>query len=479
MKKHLSLSRQPQGVTLVFLLQILGMIGFSMIYSLVVLYATNKLGMGQNHAYAISAAFNALAFALSVPTGYIAQRFMGYFWGTWLAAVLSGVGLALIMFSSTKALYTGLAIYTVGNSMFVACLYVLLGRLYQEGHSSASRESGFMWSYIGMNIGAFFASGASGSISTDWSYELAFGIGAAASFLCVPLLFYYHRIFNQDDDCIIPLADKLMGVFWIMLVTLLTIVLVYYAETCNALMIVLGLIAGIWVLLIAKRYHGITRYKIMAFLALTIVSVIFWALYCLTPAAITIFTQYNVNRDVLNQLIPAADFSGLNPFFIVTLGPIVSFLFVRLSVLKIQFDLASKFTVGLVLMALGYGVLTLGIHFANQAGMITLIWLVLSYFFQTLGELFVGPVGYAMVGQLVPRETEGLMMGIWQLATGVAGALSEYLSDYTSTPSAQNIPKLTDPGFGHAFLVFSLVTLGAAAVTACMIPTLRKITTRP
>ena len=64
---------------------------------------------------------------------------------------------------------------------------------------------------------------------------------------------------------------------------------------------------------------------------------------------------------------------------------------------------------------------------------VSMIWLVLVYFFHTMGELCISPVALSYVSKLVPGRMIAMMFGIWYLAVaigmklaGVFGEVSEY-----------------------------------------------------
>lgn len=57
--------------------------------------------------------------------------------------------------------------------------------------------------------------------------------------------------------------------------------------------------------------------------------------------------------------------------------------------------------------------ITLGAKFANEAGIVSVNWLVLSYGLQSIGELMISGLGLAMVAQLVPQRLMGFIMGSW------------------------------------------------------------------
>ena len=135
-----------------------------------------------------------------------------------------------------------------------------------------------------------------------------------------------------------------------------------------------------------------------------------------------------------------------------------------------------KFSVGLVLMGGGYLILALGIYFHQPIGFIAMFWIVASYFLQTTGELFVGPIGYSMVGNFVPREHIGTMMGVWQLFTGVAGVFTDYLSKLINTGSDKvTNPLVTNPSYSHTFSLCGGITLVVGILTFIVTPALKRM----
>lgn len=52
-----------------------------------------------------------------------------------------------------------------------------------------------------------------------------------------------------------------------------------------------------------------------------------------------------------------------------------------------------------------------GASFANEQGIVSVNWLILSYALQSIGELMISGTGLAMVAQLVPQRLMGFIMG--------------------------------------------------------------------
>jgi POT family proton-dependent oligopeptide transporter len=48
---------------------------------------------------------------------------------------------------------------------------------------------------------------------------------------------------------------------------------------------------------------------------------------------------------------------------------------------------------------------------------------------QSIAELLIGPVGYAMVGRIAPVKLQGILMGTWMMVSGVSASLSSYFSN--------------------------------------------------
>jgi POT family proton-dependent oligopeptide transporter len=75
----------------------------------------------------------------------------------------------------------------------------------------------------------------------------------------------------------------------------------------------------------------------------------------------------------------------------------------------------TKFAWGLIFVGLGFAVL---IPVANQTG-VSPMWLTLTYFLHTIGELSLSPVGLSAMTKLAPQRIGALVMGIWFLSISV------------------------------------------------------------
>jgi POT family proton-dependent oligopeptide transporter len=68
-----------------------------------------------------------------------------------------------------------------------------------------------------------------------------------------------------------------------------------------------------------------------------------------------------------------------------------------------------------------------------------LIWLVMTYFFHTIGELCLSPVGLSVVTKLAPVRLASMLMGVWLLSSFVANIMGGYIAMYVEKLGAGTI----------------------------------------
>ncbi|HNM41504.1 MAG TPA: hypothetical protein PKI72_14715, partial [Giesbergeria sp.] len=114
------------------------------------------------------------------------------------------------------------------------------------------------------------------------------------------------------------------------------------------------------------------------------------------------------------------------------------------------------------------------IALAAGDGRVDFFWLFLSYVLQALGELLISPIGYAMVGKLIPRQHQGLMMGSWMLVTGLASLFAADFSGMVAQP-VDGQPATSNPAYQLLFLQLGLGALATAGLLALLVPWLRRL----
>jgi len=157
-------------------------------------------------------------------------------------------------------------------------------------------------------------------------------------------------------------------------------------------------------------------------------------------------------------------FSILNSFFIITFASSVS----KVWDSKFNPPAAVKYGLGLIVMAIGFGLIAFGSHGIQAGVKVSMIWLVLAYLFHTLGELCLSPVGLSYVSKLVPARMIAFMFGMWYLAIAIGNKLAAILGG--------QIEKITEQySLSTFFLIFTVVPIAAGLLVMALHPVLKKL----
>jgi len=144
--------------------------------------------------------------------------------------------------------------------------------------------------------------------------------------------------------------------------------------------------------------------------------------------------------------IPVSWFSILNSFFIIAFASFFSKWFDS----KYNPSATMKYGLGLIIMAVGFGVLAWGSHGIQEGMKVGMVWLVLAYLFHTLGELCSSPIGLSYVSKLVPARMIALMFGMWYLAIAIGNKLAAVFGG-----EIENITE--EYSLSTFFLIFTIV----------------------
>lgn len=252
--------------------------------------------------------------------------------------------------------------------------------------------------------------------------------------------------------------------------------MIQYADWANKLVLLTGFCMLMLTILLAYKQATIeAKNKILAFAVLISVSAIFQMLYLTAPMGLTLFIDYNVQRIYGSWTIPPQWFQNVNTIAIVFGGPLLSVLLTRMRKKGIKIHIPTQFAFSLLFIGLAFAVLPLSIHYANAEGLVSPSWIVLSFILQSIGELLISPIGYAMIGFLAPTSLQGVMMGIWMLNTGVGATLASYSSNLMISNQESTSPLLTNSGYAYVFLMLGLFAMAAAVVLFICVPKLKEL----
>ena len=473
------LSQIPEGAAALFFIQIFATLGFAVLYSTLVLYTTRHLHFPAKEAAAIMGVFGAFNYGLHLFGGYLGGRFLSnrnLFVGGMFLQVL---GCAWIAIGSTSAMYWGLALFLTGSGLNVTCLNMMLTQRFSP--EDERRESAFLWNYAGMNIGFFIGFAVAGYYQGSEDYTSLFYFATVGNILAIVLAFANWRRVSDLDT---PLLKATKGQFRTRLAAGLAILvgvppvvwfmLQHTGPTGLAMKIVSAAVAGSLIYITLRHPDPREKNNMWAYLILTLGSLVFWSLYQMAPNGLQLFAVNNVELSLFDYAVAPQWVQNINTVVIVVGGPILAAWFGRLRKRGWMVDIPLQFTLSLVLMGLGFLALPVGILLADSAGRSPFFWLFLSYVLQSIGELLISPIGYAMIGKLAPTKYQGIMMGSWMMVSGLASIFAGDFSGMVPEPKGTTAVA-TNHDYAVLFTKLGVGTLIASFLLALLVPKLRRL----
>ena len=467
------------GAGALFCIQIFSTLGFAVLYSTLVLYTTHRLHFPVRLATTIMGVFGAFNYGLHLFGGYLGGRFLSnrnLFVG---GMVLQVLGCACIATGTVPLLYWGLALFLTGSGLNVTCINMMLTQRFAP--QDLRREKAFMWNYAGMNVGFFIGYAVAGHFQLTESYAKLFVFATVGNLVSIFVTAFNWRVLKDLNTPLLEVTTRsyrvrfVAGILILMgLVPIVWALLQHPDSTETLVKGICALIGGVLVYLTVTHPVADEKRRMWAYLILSLGSLVFWALYQMAPSGLQLFAVNNVNRHVWGIEIAPQWIQNINTVAVVVGGPTLAALFSRLRARGWKIDVPKQFAAALILMGLGFLALPVGIHFADDRGMVGFVWLFISYLLQSIGELLISPVGYAMIGSLAPRRYQGIMMGTWMLLTGLASLFAGDFSGMIPEP-AGHAALATNPSYATLFAQLGWGSTIVGLVLVALVHFLRKL----
>ena len=204
------------------------------------------------------------------------------------------------------------------------------------------------------------------------------------------------------------------------------------------------------------------------------VCVFFWMAFHQNGQSLSLFARNFVNSDSVAPEV----WQFLNPALVILLTPVIMWLFGTKWGRK--FSTPRKIAIGMAFAACAYLFLTVlcniigypnGTEYMAQDIATRLpktdAWtLIVTYFFLTVAELFISPLGLSFVSKIAPKHIQGICQGLWLSATAI-GNLLIMVGPFLFN----NMPKLW-----MCWLVFLIICLAAMFIMFGMLKWLERIT---
>ncbi|HJP58541.1 MAG TPA: peptide MFS transporter [Gemmatimonadaceae bacterium] len=456
----------PVGLSTLFFTEMWERFSYYGIRPLLVLFMTAALTQGgfgfeRDTASSIVGIYAACVYLASLPGGWIADRWLGLRRSIWYGGIFIALGhlsIALSIVFAQSAFFIGLILIVIGTGLLKPNVSAIVGDLYPEGGSR--RDAGFSIFYMGINTGALVAPLITGVLGEKVGWHL--GFGAAGVGMLIGLITYRLRADKTLGDIGVAPASSnpsehrrvkmsaLIGLAVIALLVVLTmsgaihINPVSLAQKMSLIMLALALIYFVYLF----AGGGLTteeKKRVVVIILLFFFATIFWAAFEQAPTSLNLFARDYTNRVVFGWEMPTLWLQAANSVFVIALAPVFAWLWIALGRRGRDPSSVAKFAWGLFFAGIGFVVMWEAANIIiNNGGNIRVSpwWLVWSYFFQSVGELSLSPVGLSSMTKLAPVKFKGQMMGVWFMASAIGNLIAGLVGGKVDPEKLNEMPAL-------------------------------------
>ncbi|MEO8742670.1 MAG: peptide MFS transporter [Lysobacteraceae bacterium] len=414
------------------------------------------------------AGFGTLTYATAIIGGWVADNVLGEARALRISLWLCALGLAAMAWPTREGFTLALAFFVLAAGIGIP-LTVLIGRNYSE--NDERRDAGYTWFYLAINLGGFVGPLICAAwIGKEFGYRWGF-IAAAVGMALGALVFELkHRAMPGAGDVVKhggPRSTLIVVLAMFALVYPTALLLAHPDQLHIAVYALMCVMVLYFIFSSLRRRDHVQSQRYIAMLLLFVAMVLFWALSLQGATSLNFFA-----RDYVRAPFDFTLFQSANPFYILFLAPALALLWPWLDRRGINPSTPRKFGIGLLLVALSYGVMVYAAqHMLGSDGRMPWWPLALCYLLQTLGELALSPIGYAMVTRLAAPEEASLAMGGWFFGVGVSYDLTGRIAEMTTMSATSGIA-----GYSHVYLMLLwagsaiglLYLLGAPWITKLM-----------
>ncbi len=524
----------PKALFFLFMVELWERFSYYGMRAFLVLYLTKTLvtggfGFDKKLAYSIYAAYGAMVYLTPLAGGYLADKVLGFrraiIWGAILMAagqftLSTSSGTEFVSQSQYEArikagetpeaitagrtpekgnewlMFVGLSLLVIGNGFFKPNISSLIGKFYVK--DDPRRDGAFTIFYMGINMGAFLAPLTCGTVAEIEGWKYGFMLAGAGMVTGLLIFLYTARTGvlgdhadppPQADGTPTPLSKMLPVILGTLAAVPVAIFLIrpntwidqIVAGTplegqgvalMDILLGVVGTLAIAYMLYLSFAYPVAERQRIWVIVALLFFTTVFWTFFELAGSALNLFTDENVDKNVLGFTLTASNFQAANALFIMIFAPLFSVMWVWLAKKNLDPPAPVKFAIGLLLLGAGFLVLNLG-KGAATAGIVPAMFLIILYLLHTLGELALSPVGLSLVTKLAPAKMVGFMMGFWFLSSAIAHQAGKWIAGETAAPKDATKEQTLELSLA-VFNNVGLFAVGAGVLLLVLSPILKK-----
>ncbi len=430
------------------------------------------MGLNESEGAAIYGIYTASVYLLSLPGGWIADNLLGQRKSILYGGIVIMLGHIILAIPSGPGLfYAGLSVVAMGTGMLKPNISSVVGELYPEG--GARKDAAFSIFYMGINTGSLLGISIVGYLGQKVGWHYGFGAAAVAMALgIVTFQVFGKRYLGEHGNFVARQIDPatgqksagnrsllffLAGIVGLMVILQLTHVLdlttaLGLAQAMGAIisLVALGYFAYI---LLAGGLDAVERKRVMVLFVFFLGAAVYWAGNEQQGSSLQIFADRYTNLNLFGWQMPSSWFQNLNPAFILIFSPVLAVLWVFLANRKINFPVPAKFATSLLLLGVAYVFMVFASKLALTGVRTSPLYLTATYFFFTLAELFLSPVGLSAFSKLAPKRYTSQLMGVWFIGSSLGNLIAGLFAGGFDEKNVQQMP-----GLFQSVALFALVS---------------------
>ena len=436
----------PIGLRTLFLTEMWERMSYYGMRALLVLYMTGAvtgfnpgLGWSQVESQAIYGIYSGMVYFMVVPGGWIADNILGHQKAVLIGALIIALGHFTLAIPIEQTFFLGLIFVVLGTGLLKGNISTIVGQLY-DGQDDR-RDSGYTIFYMSINIGStlgfLICSYLGEKIGWHW------GFGAAGIGMTFGVIQYIKHRHLLGDAGMYPnemsdakrkkytnyLKVSLVAMFMVIGAGLFGFIVIdprFFAEQFAYFLTIVAGLYFIYLFLFAGLNASERKNLILLFL-LFIGAAAFWSGFDQSAGSLNIFARDYTDLSIAGYKIPVGWLQFANPIIVVLFAPIFAGIWAQLARKNLDPSLPFKFAIGLLFMALSFFVMIIAVNLAIESSPVGMQWLLLTYLFQTWGELALSPIGLSAFSRYGPKRYMGQMFGLWFLASAIGGVLAGLL----------------------------------------------------
>ncbi len=392
---------QPTGLYVLFLTEMWERFSFYGMRAILTLYLVTKttdvnsgLGWSNLDALKLYGWYTMLVYLMSIPGGYVADKFLGQKKSVMIGGFVLIIGHAILAYQQMWTFYSGLVLIIFGVGMLKPNISTMVGGLYKKG--DIRRDKGFTIFYIGINIGAFLSSIIVGYVGEKIGWHYGFGLAGIGMSIGM-IVYYFGQPYLKDVGNFLGNSKSIKD---------------------------------------KEAYHKpltkIEKDRIIVLFISFLLVIVFWGAFEQAGGLLNLYALEKTNRQFMGIEIPASWFQSLVAFFIIILGTTIARFWAKRKLKGKNASSIFKMVIGLIIMGMGFLFMSAASVQYENIGSSAMYWLVLAYLFFTFGELSLSPVALSFITKLAPLKYASIMMGIYFAMTGLGNKLAGLLGESAS-----------------------------------------------